>query len=296
MCKKSKGSVVKKVLFFVLGIMCFVSNASAVNIVDDNPLYIPIENRFYSISSIGSHTGADDIKSWTVDQEFGYGITNRWNVTLATSVTDRQSFDKWSWDNVAFETKFRALDFLSWKGDLIAGCIVSNVWAPNRPLLEKDVRFDSDTGYAIPGTGTEYTWAVGMRGGYTISQFTIAFKALFEYFNTEAFNWSEPEGSRGIHIVIAGVDGRFALSDAFTLIGNMEYVGFIDKEWYGIDGLTVENAGIWTGKLGINYNIDATKFVGVYVSASLNHNDGDNYDEWGFDNGVGFGAKFGIGF
>ena len=272
------------------------SDAFAVNIVDDNPLYIPIEGRIYSISSIGSRTGSENIKSWTLNQEFGYGINNRWSVTVATDIIDQQSFDQWRWDNIAVETKFRALDIWSWKADLIAGYIVSNVWASHRPFLEKNPKIDQNTGFEVAGTGTSYTWAVGVRGGYTSSQFTIAGHLLLEYFNTGTFNWQEEEGEQGMHVAIFGVDGRIVLDNHFTLIGGAEYIGFVDNEWYGWPGASVENSGVWTGKLGLNYNIDTTKFVGGYMDVSLTHDYGENRDEWGFNKGVGFGAKFGIGF
>lgn len=286
----------KKILLFVMGAVFAVSDAFAVNIIDDNPLYIPIARRFYSVSGVGSHTGSENIKSWQFNEEFGYGITNRWNVTVANSIISQRAFDKWRWDSVAFETKFRALDILAWKADLIAGYAVSNVWAYHRPFLEKDVHIDSDTNDVVPGTGTEYTWAFGLRGGYTSSQFTVAARVLFEYFNTESFNWRELLGLRGIHVIVVGLDGRLALSEKFALVGGAEYVGIVDNEWYGYPGAYVENAGTWSAKLGLNYNIDATKFVGTYVTTSLNHNDGKYQDEWGVNPGFGFGAKFGICF
>ena len=65
----------------------------------------------------------------------------------------------------------------------------------------------------------------------------------------------------------------------------------------------VENAGVWTGYFGVNYNIDTTKFIGAYVGATMDHWKGDAdklvavpEKGWGFKDGFGFGMKFGIDF
>ena len=59
-----------------------VSGAHAANVIDGNPLYLPGANHFYSVSTIGSHTGHNDLKSWTMGEEFGYGITNKFAIII----------------------------------------------------------------------------------------------------------------------------------------------------------------------------------------------------------------------
>ena len=60
-----------------------VSGAHAANIIDGNPLYRPDEGRFYSVTSVGSHTKAVDEVG--ISEEFGYGITDRLAVVMETS-------------------------------------------------------------------------------------------------------------------------------------------------------------------------------------------------------------------
>ena len=287
----------KLILSSVLGV-CVMGNAWAAgytsNRMDGNPLYMPNANQFYSLAELGSHSGSTSIKTWGLTEEFGYGITDRFAVAVYTTVLDEQSFDQWSWQDLALEATFRAMDVGTFKTDVVFGYAVSPVWANHRPFLEQKNNLGADGYY--DGTGTGYTWAFGVRGGYQTPYLTIAGRALFEYWNTESFNWYEEPGKQGLHVIVLGLDGQFELVNDFNLTAGIEYMGFLDSEWYGIPGATVENAGTWTGKLGINYNIDYHKYVGAYVECSLNHQGGEDYNQWEFDNGFGFGAKFGIAF
>ena len=201
---------------------------------------------------------------------------------MATTVTDDQSFDKWSWDEMSFDLTFRALNKGGWKLDLIGKYEVDPVWGDHEPWLDEDYTF--------------YTWKAGVRGGYTNARFTVAGHAMFNYENTESFNWNEKAGEEGIHTLKLGVDAQLVLSNRWNLIAGAEYTGRLDKEDRGIPGATIKNAGTWEGYFGVNYNIDATKFVGAYINGSMNHRGGTNADEWEFDDGFGFGVKFGIDF
>ena len=56
--------------------------------------------------------------------------------------------------------------------------------------------------------------------------------------------------------------------------------------------MDVEDAGRWTGEFGVNYNIDDNKYIGAYVNGEVAHYTGD----WEFEDGFGFGFKFGAQF
>ena len=259
-----------------------VSGAHAANIFDESPLYLPGQGHFYSVSTLESHTGSKDLKSWAMGEEFGYGITNKWAVMVSTTINDEQSFDQWSWGDLSLATAYRALDMGAWKLDLVGAYGLDPVWGNHRPFLDKD--------------DTDYAWTAGVRGGYVASNWTVAAHALFTYGNTESFNWNEGAGEQGMHFVTLGLDGQYLIDSHWSVLAGVEYTGVLDKEYRGIDGAKIKNAGTWTGELGVNYNIDATKFVGAYVNAEMNHQGGDHDDEWEVENGFGFGAKFGIDF
>ena len=259
-----------------------VSGAHAANVIDGNPLYLPAAGHFYSVSTLGSHSGTDEIKGWGIAEEFGYGITDKLAVSVSTDLYEYDTFDEYGWDSLELGAAYRVLDMGAWKADLVGSYLLSNTWPYHEPFMDKDL--------------TEYTWSLGVRGGYVAHNWTVAAHALFNYWNTESFNWSEDEGERGVHYVTLGLDGQYVLDSHWSLLAGVEYNGVLDKKYRGIPGAKIENAGEWHGELGVNYNIDATKYVGAYVSADMNHRGGDEHDEWKVQNGFGFGAKFGIDF
>ncbi len=274
----------KKLALTSLIAMFTVAGAHAANVIDGNPLYMPKKGHFYSVTALGSHSGKQDIKAWNLDEEFGYGITDKFSVNVATQIQDQRSFDQWEWAGASFDLTFRAFDMGGWKMDLIGKYAVDPVWGNRRPFLEKD--------------DTDYTWSAGVRGGYTNALFTVAGHAIFNYENTESFNWNEDAGKRGKHTLELGLDGQLVLDNNWNLVAGVEYTGRLDSKDRGSDlpADKIKNAGKWQGTFGVNYNIDTTKFVGAYVSADMNHRGGTNHDEWEVENGFGFGAKFGIDF
>ena len=272
----------KKIALTSLIAMFAFAGAHAANVIDGNPLYMPKAGHFYSVSSLGSHTGDEEIKSWYFGEEFGYGVTDRLSVDVDTVVFDERSFDQWSWGDMGLGLTFRALDAKAWKADVIGKYSINPIWGNHRPFLEKD--------------DTNYTWTLGVRGGYTNARFTVAGHVMFNYENTESFNWDETAGKQGIHTMDIGVDGQLVLCNRWNLVAGVEYTGYLDNEFRGTPGLEIKNAGTWGAMFGANFNIDATKFVGAYISADMNHQGGTNHDEWKVQNGFGFGAKFGIDF
>jgi hypothetical protein len=136
---------------------------------------------------------------------------------------------------------------------------------------------------------TNYTWTAGIRGGYVGSNWTIAGHAAFNYEGLESFDWNK----EGYHYVALGLDAQYVICPHFSVLAGVEYLGMLDDN---VRGDALKNEGIWTGTLGVNYNIDATKYVGLYVDSEMNHKGGAKHDEWDVQKGFGFGAKFGIDF
>ena len=275
----------KKIALTSLLAVFTASGAMAGNVIDGNPLYMPSKGHFYSVTSLESHTKNDT--PWTLGEEFGFGILDNWSVDFATAVTENKAFDNVSWNGFGLGTAFRMLDTNGWKLDLVGAYTVADLYNYPQPKP-----FDSwfDKGL------TEYTWTAGVRGGFVASNWTLAGHAYFNYWNTESFNWDEDEGAQGIHTLTLGLDGQYVIDSNWSLLASAEYTGYMDKEWFGTPGAKIKNAGEWAGELGVNYNIDSTKFVGAYINGSLNHRGGDNADEWEWNDGFGFGAKFGIDF
>lgn len=244
-----------------------VSGAHAANIIDGNPLYRPGEGRFYSITGLETHS--KNVNHQTLSEEFAYGVTDRLAIGVKTSLAQADWFDYMSWDAAGVGVNYRVYDNGAWKADLMAEYGVGPVWDDHRPFLDED-----DTGYM---------WTFGARAGYVGDGFTIAGHVLFDYMNSESFNWDD----EGVHLMRFGLDGQLALNDSWNLVAGAEYTAWIDEEMWEAD------MGSWDLTFGANYNLDETKFIGVYIAKEVQHvNDG----EWEVQDGFGMGIKFGIDF
>ncbi|MFQ6777958.1 MAG: hypothetical protein ACLRFI_01505 [Alphaproteobacteria bacterium] len=265
----------KKIVLTSLLAMVAASGANAANVIDGNPLYMPGQNHFYSVTSLNSHSEHTD--DWTLAEEFGYGIMDNLAVNVRAAMEEQESFDYYGVGELGVKLTFRALDQGEWKADVFGeyGIGGPSVFYHDG-ITDDNFWFDKDL--------NEYSWKAGVRGGYTTSLFTVAGRVEFAYDNTESFNWDE----EGRHTWTLGLDGQYVIDNDFNLVASVEYTGLTDS-W-------AHNAGRWFGEFGVNYNFDATKFAGLYVNGSLNHQDGAAADEWGWDDGFGFGAKFGIDF
>jgi len=287
----------KKIALTSLIAMFAFAGAHAANVIDGNPLYMPKKGHFYSVTDVNSHTdkfanGDKQINTWALGEEFGYGVTDKLMVTVNTDFVENEDFNDFTWGNLGLNVTFRAFDMKGWKADAvvayeagtnprgIGGLYVHHKTPKTNDWFEKDL--------------TGYTWTAGVRGGYVASNWTVAGHAMFDYMNSESFNL----GDKGLHEWRLGMDAQYVLSPKVSLLAGVEYTGITNDKWAydDIEFGDVKNAGKWAGEFGVNYNIDATKFVGVYVNGSLNHNGGTSADEWEWDKGFGFGAKFGIDF
>ena len=260
-----------------------VSGAHAANVIDGNPLYMPKAGHVASETAIDTHS--TNGRTWRLAQDFTFGVADDFAIDVATSLSEKGGFDVYNWDGVALGATYRALDLNGWKGDIVAGYTATGLYH-NRPFADDSKWFDRDA--------TFYAWTAGVRGGYVANSWTIAGHALYKYLNTESFNWS----NHGMHSWALGLDAQYVFTSHFNLVAGVEYTG-ISNDKYALGGIEygdVKNAGEWTGTLAANFNIDPTKYIGLYVNGTLNHQGGDNHDKWVGKQGFGFGAKFGIDF
>ena len=244
------------------------ANAAAIN---DNPLYSPDQGKFYSITELGSESKATT--DWTATEKFGYGITDRLAIGLKTSVSQKNWFDQSGWDDFGVDLSYRVMDMNGWMVDLTGSYGVEHVWPYKASFLDKN--------------NTMYTWTIGAQVGKTMGNLTLAGHIAMDYQNSESFNWNDD----GLHTVRLGADAFLTLNDNWALVGGVEYTGIADDELP--NGTKVENAGTWTGKIGVNYNFSDDTFVGAYVGRTMSHKAAG---EWSTDAGFAFGGKFGIQF
>lgn len=263
----------KLALTSLLAVVATGAAHASINVIDGNPLYMPQKGHFYSETSLGSKT--DATTAVELGEEFGYGVTDRFAVNVATSVAENDWFDGNRWGEMEIDATYRALDEGAWKLDVMGGFGLNPMWDDHRPFLDKD--------------DTEYAWTLGVRGGYVNKDWTIAAHANFIYMNTEMFNWGEEnvDGLWQNHVLNLGVAGHWTMSDMWSAIVTADYFKSLDR--YN----EVESYGYWTIAAGLNYNIDTTKYIGLYISKDVAH---EGAGQWAIEDDFGFGAKFGIDF
>lgn len=244
------------------------ANAAAIN---DNPLYRPDQGKFYSMTAVASNSKATT--KWAASEEFGYGITDKLAIAVATSVDENDWFDSSDWDTLGLGLSYRVMDMNGWMVDLTGSYGVGPVMPYKGSFLDKDL--------------TSYQWSIGAQVGKTMGNLTLAGHVAMDYVNSESFNWNDD----GWHTVRLGADAFLTLNDNWALVGGVEYTGTTDDKMFG--KVKVENAGTWTGTVGVNYNFCENSFVGAYVGRAMSHKAAG---EWSTDAGFAFGGKFGIQF
>ena len=281
----------KKLFLTSLLIATAASGAHAANIIDGNPLYMPKAGHFYSETALSSHS--ETTEDWKLGEVFGYGVTDQLALSVRTSLAEMESFDNYAWEDFGVKATFRAFQ----DGNLVAD--VYGEYAADgymyahsdelKPIMNGDdyAWFDKDL--------INYTWTAGVRGGYVSSLFTVAGHLEYVYTTEESFKWGKDDHMKA-HALKLGLDGQLVIDPSWNLVGGVEYTGYTDD-----DDLVGKNNGIWDGYIGMNYNIDASKFVGAYVKATMDHWEGKAGEVgaekgWGFKDGFEFGMKFGIDF
>ena len=261
----------KKIALTSLLAVFAAAGANAANVIDGNPLYMPEKGHFVSETTLGSHS--QNGHDWSLGERFGWGITDRLTVGVKTSVTERSFFENFSWNEVATDAAYRLIDDCAWKLDVTGGFEFTPMRAFHNSMWEKDM--------------TTYSWIAGVRGGYMTEDWTLSAHANFIYINSEMFNWAYDDEINTNHRLNLGVAGHWVFSDQWSAIASADYYKVLDSYFDG------DNRGAWELAAGVNFNLDATKYVGVYVTKDIVHS---GEGSWEGQDGIGFGAKFGIDF
>jgi len=267
----------KKIALTSLLAVFTASGAMAANVIDGNPLYMPKAGHFYSETALETET--ENVDMVTATEEFGYGITDRLSVAVSADLSENDWFDGAEWDSASLGMTYRIADYTNWKFDVLGGYGVGPVWGAGNGFFK---------GSFLNKDETLYLWTVGVRGGYTAGDFTIAGHANMIYLNTESFNWDDKD-NEGFHILNFGVDAQLVLNNNWNLVAGADYM--TAYEYYS------DQVGSWDLTFGANYNFDATKYVGAYVTKTIAHNPyGATKGTWEIENGFGMGVKFGVDF
>lgn len=232
--------------------------------MDSNPLYRPLEGRFYSITNLDTDT---DFDFYSLGEEIGLGISDRWSIFINTAGSLDTNYeedsleyanrDKVNWDNLGLGTSFRYVDRGPWIADL---------YGKVRQDYAKDVEV------------TEYNWTVGTTFGYVgWDRWTLAFTVQADYID-DSLGAIDYDGW-GMRL---GVDGLYNFNQHWNVVAGLYYDFNLgdDSEYYPGNPLTV--------KLGFDYNFTDWTYIGIYATKDVK----SDFDE----NPMGLGIKFGIDF
>ncbi len=245
------------------------AQAAAKNVMDGNPLYMPKAGHFFSETTLASQT--EETRDWTLGERFGFGVTDNFAIALQTSMSELNGFANYAWNEVALDAAYRFVGEGAWKVDLVGAFEVDSMRAYHHNFADSDM--------------TTYTWTAGVRTGYVNKDWALMARANFMYDNSRAFNWAHDFTNN--HILNIGFGGFWRMSDYWSTVVTADYFKILDH--YG----KPETAGSWDLTAGLNLNIDATKYIGAYITKEINH---VAEGEWKAQDGMGFGAKFGIDF
>ncbi len=305
----------KKIALTSLLAVFAAAGANAANTMDGNPLYMPQKGHFYSETALSTHT--NNMNGVTLAEEFGFGITDRLAISVNTSAsesnwfkgnkeaaTDDQDQDETyplvgdAWNNLGADIAWRVINDKAWKLDVRGGFEMGSV--PFNTLVVSEGQFATvgsvwgDHAKFMDKDNTFYTWKLDVRGGYVTEDWTLAAHAGMLYVNNEAFNWGDSDPMWANHIMNLGVAGHWTMSDTWSAYASADYYKIMDH--YNEEA----TRGYWDLTLGLNLNIDDTKYVGVYATRTMYRFNGGYLDVQGrvapITDGFTVGAKFGIDF
>lgn len=249
----------KKISYFVVGALaCFSSVANAANVINGNPLYSPAQGRFYNLFTPLEVNSEFD--RFVMADEFGYGITDRLVAMVQTAgsydSSDRPQFGKWSWNHLQVGMDWTLADDGEYQADIYG-----------RAMQVYDTRQHLET--------IAYNWTVGAQVGRQTDKWTVAGVVEVDYLNDDvdyknADAWA----------MTVGVQGQYILNDNWNLIGELMFDFDLFDDYYDGEQLRV--------KVGANYNLDATKYIGLYAAKDVVH----SFDSAPMVFGFIFGADF----
>lgn len=238
-CVKDKKMKKIVVLFgFVVGIS---SGAMAANLIDGNPFYSPAQGHFYNLFTPLQVNSK--FEHFVMADEFGYGITDRLAAMVQTAgsydSSDNPEFGKWSWNHLQLGLDWAVADDAENQADVYG-----------RVMQVYDTRQHLET--------IAYNWTVGVRVGREMENWTVAGVVELDYLNDDvdyknADAWA----------MTVGIQGQYIVNEKWNWVADLMFDFDLDEKYYDGEQLRF--------KLGLNYNIDPAKYIGVYAAKDVVH-------------------------
>lgn len=257
-----------------------ITGANAANVINGNPLYRPAEGHFVSETYLttGEDTYANPqwVHGYDLTERFMYGFTDdlALGVDATASYDTDNSFDSESLENkhqlsfesVYFNASYRFMDICAFKADFIGSV--------GREFITQD---GLHTGATV--------WGAGVKAGLDLGDMAIAGTIFARDIDLDV-NFGDAHGGAEMWTMTADIEAQLVLSDEFNLVAGAIYSFDVSDTGYYNDYMEVDNPLV--GKVGVNYNLDETKYFGAYATYDMNAD--SQAHAWGI------GVKFGIDF
>lgn len=231
----------KRIFVLSGALVCVTSGANAVNIINGNPFYNPAQGRFYNLFTPLEMNSEFD--RFVMADEFGYGISDVFTIHIATSgaydSSDNPEFGKWSWNDLEF-----GFDWDLWHKDELH----AEVYADVKQIY--DTRENLQT--------VAYNWTAGARVGRMTDKWTVAGIVQVDYLNDDL-----PHDVFDAWAMAVGIQGQYIVNDNWNWVGELMFDFDLFDDYYDGEQLRL--------KVGANYNLDATKYIGLYAAKDVVH-------------------------
>lgn len=244
---------------FIFGLLVGITTgATAGNVIDGNPFYNPAQGRFYNVwTPIELNT---KFEKFVVTDELGYGVSDDFAIHIATSgsydSSDNPEFGKWAWNDLEFGFDWNLWDCDGQNAELYGD--VTQVYNTKNHLET-----------------VAYNWQFGARVGRMADNWTVAGVLELDYLNDDL-----PHDTFDAWAMTVGVMGQYLLDSSWNLVGELMFDFDLFDDYYDGERLRV--------KFGVNYNLDATKYIGAYVAKDVVHSFDDAPVYFSLDFGIDF--------
>lgn len=95
----------------------FAVSAANAAVINDNPLYRPMQGQAYSITGLESHSKSTS--NWAATEELAYGVTDKLAVGMELSASESNWFDKSGIDTFGIGASYRVFEQSGWAVDVM---------------------------------------------------------------------------------------------------------------------------------------------------------------------------------
>lgn len=247
-----------KKIFVITALISVTGAANAANVINGNPLYSPAKGRFYNLfTPIEANSKFD---RFVMADEFGYGITDKLVAMIQTAgaydSSDNPEFGKWSWNHLQVGLDWTLVDDGESQAEIYG-----------RGMQVYDTRQHLET--------IAYNWTIGAQMGRVTENWTLAGVVELDYLNDDV-DYKNSEA----WAMTVGIQGQYIVNDNWNWVADLMFDFDLFDDYYNGERLRLGG--------GLNYNLDATKYIGFYVAKDLIH----SFEHSPAEMGIVFGIDF----